>query len=96
VLDVALYMSEQFSAEQLEKHVFDDSGGSSKQFLEAILEPGSISMSSYPSLYADHLTLYGPALVSNFKVTEDFKNESIHHHHGVPTGNSWGCMPWCC
>jgi hypothetical protein len=36
---------------------------------------------------ADHLTIYGPALVSNF---EDFKNESVHHHHGVPTGKLVG------
>ena len=95
VLDVALYISEQFSAEQLEKYIFDDTGGSSHQFLETILEPGSRifaidSSTTDPTRFSEYLTLYGPALVSNFKVTEDFKNESIHHHHGVPTGKLVG------
>ena len=90
VMDVARYIAERFSSRQLEQHVFDDSGGSSKQFLEAILEPGSILTASVPTLFTKYLSLYGPGLVSNFKVFEDFKNETVHKHHGMPVGLSSG------
>ena len=90
VMDVARYIAERFSSRQLEQHVFDDSGGSSKQFLEAILEPSSILTATDPTRFTKYLSLYGPGLVSNFKVFEDFKNETVHKHHGMPVGLSSG------
>jgi hypothetical protein len=90
VIDVARLIAEHFSSKQLEQHVFDDSGGSSKQFLEAILAPGSILTATDPTRFTEYLSLYGPGLVSNFKVFDDFKDETVHKHHGVPAGHCSG------
>lgn len=83
-------IAEHFTAKQLEQHVFEDSGGSSVRFLKAILEPGSVVAATDPSLFRDHLSLYGPGLVSGFEVHDDFKDELVHKHFGVPAGNSVG------
>lgn len=90
VLDVARYIAEHFSAKQLEQHVFDDNGGSSVRFLRAILEPGSVVIAADSSRFKECLALYGPGLVSGFEVHTDFKDESVHKHHGLPVGDSLG------
>lgn len=90
VLDVALYIAKHFTAAELEAHVFQNSGGSSLEFLEAIIQPGSIVSATDPSNFEGHLQLYGPGLVACFKVYTDFMNPNVHYHHGMPSGSIIG------
>ena len=90
MLDLARYMATHFSGKQLEKHVFDDSGGNSPVLLRCILLPDSIVVTSREDVYEEDLRRYGPALVSSFEVHTDFENQAVHHHHGVPAGDALG------
>eukprot|EP00039_Didymoeca_costata_P015588 m.268106 g.268106 ORF g.268106 m.268106 type:complete len:254 (-) comp16254_c0_seq2:156-917(-) len=89
MLDLARVIRDTFSAEQLQHYVFDAVGGSSIEFLESILQAESIIIASHPTLYQEHLQQYGPGLVAQFEVHEDFLND-VHHHYGKPSGKYVG------
>lgn len=86
LLDFRRYIVEHFTEDELENYVLNDVGIPSIAFLQRILEPGSIIVTSDSSLYGSRLAQYGLALVSLFSAFEDFMNESVHHHEGLPVG----------
>lgn len=90
VLDAACYMGRYFSAEQLEQHVFENKGGSSRGFLKKILQPNSIVTASGEAEINASLLSHGPGLVSGFEVHSDFQEQCVHHHHGAPSGSHIG------
>lgn len=91
VVDVGRHIGAHFDAKQLKAHVFDDSGGFSRAFLKSILPKDSVITTCKEEEYGEYLNTYGPALVSGFVVHTDFLDDSIHHHHGKPSGNDVGC-----
>lgn len=85
VLDIASFIREKFEPDELERHIFHNSGGRSEKELLRILQPGSVVKSVHItdiSGVIHNLKEYGPALVANFKVFPDFENNSIHKHYG--------------
>eukprot|EP01127_Copromyxa_protea_P011319 TRINITY_DN283_c0_g1_i15.p1 TRINITY_DN283_c0_g1~~TRINITY_DN283_c0_g1_i15.p1 ORF type:complete len:325 (+),score=56.83 TRINITY_DN283_c0_g1_i15:181-1155(+) len=92
MIDLLKFIKEHFTAEQLERHIFDNQGGDSSTFLKSILQANTVLVSpglphqSILSLFRD----LGPALVSKFKVHEDFMKASVHHHYGKPSGKFIG------
>jgi len=90
MLDIKEFVRNCFSAHQLEQHIFNDEGGDSRHFLESILQPDSIVISSSPDSHVRYFTLYGVGLASQFKVHDDFYNPNIHRHNGHPSGDYKG------
>lgn len=90
VLDVTRLLAEFFTAKELEDYVFHDSGMSSVLFLEQILEPGSVVIASSLELVEENRVKYGAGLVAGFHVYSDFRNSSVHHHYGLPSGDFLG------
>lgn len=85
VLDIASFIREKFEPDELERHIFHNSGGRSERELLRILKPGSIVKPvnvNDISGVIHNLKEYGPALVSNFKVFPDFENNNQHKHTG--------------
>jgi len=83
MIDISKLIRDHFSPNDLEHHIFDDVGGSSVAMLNTILEPKSIVSSAYhPTMWSKCLKQYGPALVSHFRVFEDFRNVTTHVHYG--------------
>ena len=66
---------ESFTSEQLYQHIIEDEGGQSCDFLERILEPGSgvLHISDPSTISQGDMERYGPGLVYQFKVHEDFE-----------------------
>jgi hypothetical protein len=54
--------------------------------LEYILQPETIIISSGGELIKENLRTYGPGLVSNFHVHEDFYDSEVSSHRGSPIG----------
>jgi hypothetical protein len=92
MIDMQKDIRKRFDAEALHRHVFDDKGGDSQVYMESLLLTDSTLTSSVPmEWYGDYLRLYGPALVSRFKVHEDFSSHhSVHHHYGKKSGKYIG------
>lgn len=86
LIDFGHYIVEHFTEDELENYVLNDVGIPSVDFLHRILEPGSVVVTSDASLYSSRLAQYGLALVSLFSAFEDFMDESVHHHEGLPVG----------
>ena len=93
MIDISKLIRDSFSTRSLEKHIFDDEGGSSIDMLKTILQEGSV-MASANRAYSDQLRDYGPGLVSAFNVHPDFANCSVFKHYGKPEEKSIGrhCM----
>eukprot|EP00672_Neobodo_designis_P028696 CAMPEP_0174828866 /NCGR_PEP_ID=MMETSP1114-20130205/1577_1 /TAXON_ID=312471 /ORGANISM="Neobodo designis, Strain CCAP 1951/1" /LENGTH=402 /DNA_ID=CAMNT_0016062593 /DNA_START=67 /DNA_END=1275 /DNA_ORIENTATION=- len=70
MIDMTKLLRETFTAKELEKHIFEDEGGSSFQMLKRILQPGSKFVTD--GTHEDNLKTYGPGLVSGFAVDPDF------------------------
>ena len=85
VLDIATFIKEKFDNKSLEKHIFDNEGGRSVKELERILHAKSkikkVDITDISGII-QALRKYGPALVSNFMVYEDFCQVSVHKHYG--------------
>lgn len=88
LLNFGLFIVDHFSIRELEDYVLNDIGIPSVDFLKRILEPRSIVFASRQSHYKSDIEQYGPGLVSGFEVYEDFLNETVHHHDGLPSGGS--------
>lgn len=88
MLDMTKDILTRFDARRLYKHVFDDEGGNSVKYMLSILHPGSqLMIAPEFDQLASYLHEYGPALVSNFNVHEDFMNgNGRRHYRGVPSG----------
>jgi hypothetical protein len=94
MIDISRLIHDTFSAKELASHIFDDEGGSSRIMLQRILMPNSVIISSSTDECTEKLKTFGPALVAQFSVHEDFEDRSIHRHHGQPVGEAKGmhCM----
>jgi len=90
MIDLLQIVRDNFTSLELGKHIFNDEGGSSKEFLEYILEPNSVIVVSSIMGSADFFDKYGVGLVSGFQVHADFYNGSVHRHYGKPWGNFIG------
>jgi hypothetical protein len=88
MLDMAAEIALHFSRERLETHIFGGVGQYSVDFLKGILHPGNKLLPFTPHWplheLMESLREYGPALVSNFGVDEDFLDKTVRHHHGLP------------
>ena len=75
MLDIRRYILENFSPENLRDHIIRDEGGHSLDYLQSILEPGSkvFHADSTDMISPELIKNFGPALVYQFKVYEDFK-----------------------
>ena len=83
-LDIARYMRRYRSSKDLHDHIMADGVGFSRDFAEAILVPDSELMLIVPkdAHIPRLLEKYGPALLSNFLVDEDFRDADAHQHLG--------------
>jgi hypothetical protein len=90
MIDMVKLIRENFGADHLERHVFDDAGGSSLATLKAILEPGSECFSTRSSDFARCLERYGPGLVTSFGVHQDFHGAQAPSYDGKPAGDFVG------
>jgi hypothetical protein len=88
MLDMAAEIALHFSRERLGAHIFHGAGNYSADFLKGILHSGSEVLARYPrepvQELMECLREYGPAVVSNFGVHEDFLDKAVRHHHGLP------------
>ena len=92
MIDMTALILETFDGPAMENYIFRDFGGSSQQALKSILQPGSIVSAGSKELAPELLTKYGPALVNNFKVHEDFLDRNVHKHTGQPIGDIEGML----
>lgn len=92
VLNIGFYIKKNFNPKRLERHIIYNNGGNSFLELKMILEQDS----KYNHVYFDteedvvpliitNLRKYGPALVSNFNVQDDFGNVHKRKHYGTIT-----------
>ena len=91
-IDMTALILKTFDGPAMENYIFRDFGGSSQQALKNILQPGSIVSAGSKELAPELLSKYGPALVSNFKVHEDFLDRNVHEHYGQPIGDIEGML----
>jgi hypothetical protein len=91
MIDILNFIVTQFAPKDLCSHIIDDEGGNSFDFLQRILEPGSI-ITNVPSRSVDKSMLerYGPALVHHFCVYEDFKVLGNLSYLNLPYGTLIG------
>ena len=96
MINIAVYIRQNFSSPELYVHVFGKSGGSSTDMLKKLLatnDSGIITLansylqdeSQWKQRFKDIMLLledYGPGLVSSFMVTNTFKDVSISSHQG--------------
>lgn len=92
MLDAISYMRNNFTTEQLERQVFANEGGASISFLRDILDPETqISSGSIDLIKFDEtLRQYGPLLVSQFEVYEDFLRMNKFSYDNPVRGNKQG------
>jgi hypothetical protein len=82
MINLASMIRDTWSGKELTDYIFNDRGGNSHSLLKQILVPGSATMASHSSLFADHLHQFGPALVSMFDVHDDFYNATCNNGGG--------------
>ena len=104
MIDIAKYIRNEFSSEELCRHVFWEAGGSSVKMVDRLIrahdgsEPETYSYGNghlrsvgcdrwnvFAGLISEALRCYGPALVSNFTVTDTFLDLDISSHSGPIT-----------
>ena len=91
IIDIRKHILNHFPPSKLEEHIFRNRGGSSRSFLQSILEPGSLFKTIDASdITRKHFEMYGPALVSQFEVHSDFLEPSNYVFKGQPLGDSSG------
>ena len=74
MLDIRRYILENFTSSELQMHLEYDVGGFSVDYLQSILEPGSkIAYTSMDIISASFIKQFGPILVFQFQVYEDFQ-----------------------
>lgn len=92
MIDLTQDILARFSGKKLEEHIFGNEGGNSVEYLRSILHPGSnLHHESDHSRFPDLLSRYGPALVAQFHVHNDFSgNGEMRHYRGSPKGDFIG------
>lgn len=84
MLNIVGYVREKFTTNQLKKHILENEGGSSSDLLKILTKTTSI-ISSIDQI-KENFDTYGPALVSVFKIYEDFCISDQFHYHDLPSG----------
>lgn len=93
MIDMTATMLQSFTAWELKQHVFEGmSSGNSGDLLDRLLLPGSSRHVVAPEDIPSALGQFGPGLVSNFTVYDDFMEREVHHHHGNPKGSVRGSL----
>jgi hypothetical protein len=92
MINISTYIRDQFELNKLEKYIFENDGGSATIILDLILESGSKMSTGSPCLiqFETTLKMYGPHLVSQFMVYEDFEKNGNLIYHGTPSGKCIG------
>ncbi|KAL0487668.1 cathepsin B-like cysteine proteinase [Acrasis kona] len=90
MIDMAKMIRMSFDKKTLEKHIFKDAGGDSRRMLLSILMPGSVVFGSDFSDALTCLKKYGPGLIHQFTVFEDFYNSGKLSFDGKPCGEVIG------
>ncbi len=92
MLDMRRYILENFSSKQRYNHIVTDEGGNSHDYLQKILIPGSkfFHVLSTDVINAALIQQYGPALIYQFQVYEDFKEPGRLSYLEEPTGECAG------
>ena len=89
MIDISRLIRENFTAEELEAHIFRNDGQNSSAMLARILEPESEIIPTHVNLIEQNLKEFGPLLVSGFSVFPDFQ-QPTSVHHGRPKGTRKG------
>lgn len=89
MIDMSHFLRQVFTAAALEAHVFRDTGGTSQAVLHDILdrteqEPQFVKYQKFqedddPARFAELFDMYGPALVSKFRVYSSFCGDALRH-----------------
>ena len=73
MIDVSTMVREWFDAEKLKRHIFEDTGGSSRLMLGDILITGStITDCRIDDITVEFIETWGPLLVFDFEIHDDF------------------------
>lgn len=95
MLDMGLYLRQYMDARSLRRHIWDDEGGDSANFLRQILvqqpKPVVSAIGNEPSVWLQNLKRFGPLLVAGVEVTKGFaaKNGQVTFT-GQSTGDVLG------
>ncbi|EPZ31551.1 hypothetical protein ROZALSC1DRAFT_30572 [Rozella allomycis CSF55] len=98
MLDMVSYLRKKMPAKTLYNHIWENEGGSSLSFLKIILhdKPMATEMEFFKGKnlltanLASNLEDYGPALISNFQVSSQFKDMNQWQHLGKDDGKILG------
>ena len=92
MLDMKRYILENFSSKQLYHHIVTDEGGNTLDYLKKILIPGStfFHVLSTDVINAALIQQYGPALIYQFQVYDDFKEPGRLSYLEEPVGKCAG------
>lgn len=84
MLDISRYVRQNFSSRDLKNHIINDDGGSSfQQFFNLT---GQYPRACNPSDIRRSYERYGPGLVCQFKVYDDFRRPNKFLYHQSPQG----------
>jgi hypothetical protein len=91
MLNIVGFVRDSFSKAELKKHIFENEGGNSVRLLRRLLGlADSCVVNCHISDIVSHYDRYGPALVSQFQVHDDFCSLEQFFHYGSPTGECKG------
>jgi len=79
MVDMAKFISEHMLKDSLEKLIMDR-GGSSRDLLEDLTQPGTIISSARPKDIPELLPEFGVCLVAGFRVSDEFQKSDIFSH----------------
>jgi hypothetical protein len=92
MMDMRMYLLEQFESREMRRHIMDTEGSSSIEYLDHILQVPNILMTSNTERISDSsLKQYGPVLVFEFRVYEDFLLTGRFSYLEKPSGKLIGC-----
>jgi hypothetical protein len=87
-IDVKAYVNKHFDKDTLKRYLFKETVECSKNLLENMLPESKILCCGSRDLDS-YLDKYGVALVSQFKVRDDFKDPNITKYEGSPKGEQY-------
>ena len=82
IINLAEFIRDNFDGLTLAKYIYENTGGSSKHLLSTILQPKSKIEALQTVAIENVIQEYGPILVSEFQVYQDFLEENRFLYHG--------------
>ncbi len=96
MINIAHYIHDHFDTGKLEKRIFYNEGGDSAYQVDNILIPDpEISPIARKNYTMDTMKVYGPCLVSKFKVFKDFQQGDQVMFHGKPPNKNKNNLMRC-